>query len=143
MSYAAQQDLIDRFGEGELIRLTNPDDLQATTIDTDRLDRAIADAEATVDGYLQGPYDVPLSPVPRVITKITCDLARYELNDEHPPEHVSERKNDALQFLRAVASGKVSLGTTTSGSTVERDNQVSIESGGRTFGRDGDGKGFI
>ena len=138
-TYASQQDLVDRFGQDELIRLTNPDDLQATTIDTARLDRAIADAEASVDGYLAGPYDTPLDPVPRVVTKITCDLARFELYDEHAPEQITARKEDALKFLRSVARGDVTLGSSASGEQVERDDQANIESGGRVFGRDGGG----
>jgi len=141
--YATQQDLIDRFGEGEVIRLTNPDDLNATTVDTDRLDRAIADAQATVEGYLTGPYEVPLDPVPRVITKITCDLARFELYDEQPTEHVKNRKDDAIKFLLSVSTGKVSLGPADNGGQVERDDPATIDSGGRTFGRDGAGRGFI
>jgi len=142
-NYCTEQDLIDRFGEGELIRLTNPDDLDATTVDSTRLDQAIADAEATIDGYLAGPYTVPLSPVPRVITKIGCDLARYELYDEQATEHVAERKADAIRFLRSVARGEVSLGPAAGGGTVERDDRVEIESGGRTFDRDGKGSGFL
>jgi len=143
MAYASEQDLVERFGANELIRLTNPDDLQATSIDSNRLARAIADAEAMVDGYLQGPYDVPLSPVPRVITKLAADLARHELHDDQPPEHVIDQKNDALKFLRSVAKGEIALGTTAFGATVARDDQVAIESGGRTFGRGGQGQGFI
>lgn len=52
MSYATQQNLVDRFGQVELVQLT---DLENTgALNTTRLAAALADASATIDGYLAG-----------------------------------------------------------------------------------------
>lgn len=135
MAYVTQQDLVDRFGEGELIRLTNPDNYGATEVDTARLDGAIADAEALVDGYLGGRYEVPLKPVPRVITRVSADLARYYLYDEGAPEPVAQRYEEALRFLRSCARGEAGLGVSASGERAETLDQPVVQSSGTVFGR--------
>lgn len=135
MPYVAQQDLVDRFGEGELIRLTNPDDFSATAVDTARLDGAIADADAMIDGYLGGRYEIPLSPVPRAITRVAADLARYYLYDDQPPDTVAQRYEDAMKFLRSVARREVSLGVSEGGEQASGADLATLQSDGRTFGR--------
>jgi phage gp36-like protein len=82
MSYATVTELITRFGEAELIQLTDRDGGGA--INQAVVAAALTDADALINGYVSARYTVPLSPVPPVITKIAADIARYTLHrDAH------------------------------------------------------------
>ncbi|TAN12916.1 MAG: DUF1320 domain-containing protein [Burkholderiaceae bacterium] len=125
MDYATQQDLIDRFGEPELIQLTDPENQAA--IDPARIDRALADATALADGLLGKIYALPLAgctkpdpqpgnpgataqvPPPQ-LTRICCDLARYYLYDDLAPDaEVYRRYKAATVELQAIAGGSARL----------------------------------
>ncbi|MCB1738711.1 MAG: DUF1320 domain-containing protein [Rhodocyclaceae bacterium] len=136
MAYCTQQDLIDRYGEAELIQLT--DRAGADAIDTTALARAIADVDALVDGYLDARYSVPLSPVPGLIVRLACMLTRAELyrdqvlEDSHP---VVRDKAEATRVLMALSRGDVSLGLP-EGGTPEPDSagpSVSTNTPDRVF----------
>ena len=49
MNYATVQDMIDRFGEAELIQLT---DLELLAVQASKAQRALDDAQALADGYV-------------------------------------------------------------------------------------------
>lgn len=140
MPYCTQQDLVDRFGEDELIQLTDRANVGA--IDQAVLDRAIADAGAEIDGYLAGRYALPLATVPTVLVRLACDITRYFLYDKAPPEQVAKRYDDAARFLRSVAKGEVALGADAAGVKAMPSDGAQMESGGRIFGRD-QADGFI
>ena len=137
MSYVTKQDLIDRFGEEELIQLT--DRAGAGVIDDQVLNRAIADADAEIDGYLAGRYVLPLAVVPASLGRIAADLARYYLYEDAATEHVRQRYEDAVRFLRAVGEGKVSLGIDAAGAKAQPAGGATMTSAGRVFTRDDDG----
>lgn len=109
MTYAMRTDMTARFAEEELIQLTDRDRLGQ--IDTAVLDRALADADAEINGYLSVRYTLPLAPAPTVLVRLAADLARYYLYDDHAPEQIKQRYDDAVKFLRAVATGTAQLGT--------------------------------
>lgn len=111
MSYATQQDLVDRFGATEIIQRTDRLHRPPTTIDPVVVERALDDATALIDGYLKALYALPLSAVPPVLVKVCADIARYNLwgeavNKDGP---VAMAYRDALAWLRDVATGKVQL----------------------------------
>jgi len=108
MSYCTLQNMIDRYGEDELLSLS--DRHQVGAIDTDVIDRAIADAAGEIDGYLDGRYRLPVNPVPKVLERIACDVARYYLYDDQVSEQVQKRYDDAVAFLKSVAKGDITLG---------------------------------
>lgn len=108
MAYATQQDMVDRFAESELIQLTDRDG--TGTIGATVLSQALADADAKVDGYLAGRYTLPLATVPKSLTRIACDVARYYLYDNHATDEVRRRYEDAEKFLIALGKGDVTLG---------------------------------
>lgn len=136
MSYVTQQQLIDRFGQEELIQLT--DRANAGSIDAAVLDRAIADAGAEINGHLAGRYQLPLATVPEIIALYCGDIARYRLYDDHAPEEVRNRYKDAVDFLKLVAKGTVRLGADEPAPT----GGAQIETGGRVFDR-ANSNGFI
>ena len=108
MTYATTQDLIDRYGEAELVALT--DRAGEDEIDADVVARALADAEAEINSYLSARYVVPLSTVPQIVVARVCEVARYYLHEEHATETVKARYDAAVRWVRDVAAGKASLG---------------------------------
>lgn len=125
MRYATVADLLARFGELELVNLTDLTNIPPSVIDAARVEVKIDDAIAFVDGYVGQVYRLPLvgcaKPVtvpggaaeyvaPPVLTRITCDLARYYLHPDLAPEHeVYRRFLDARKELEAIAQGKTML----------------------------------
>ncbi len=107
MAYATKQDMIDRFGEAELIELTDDDGL---AIDDVEVDTALSDASELIDSILGVRYVLPLAPVPGILVTYTCDIARYELHDELPGEHVTAKRDFAIQMLKDIAQGKSGFG---------------------------------
>lgn len=123
MAYATLSDLIARFGEAELIQLT---DRQGDGIvDQAVIDQALADAGAVIDGYLAGRYSLPLVSVPPILVGYACDLARARLYTDAAPEIVLKRESDALKFLALAAQGKINLGSSPEPAS---DNSVQIAS---------------
>lgn len=124
MNYATIQDMASRFGERELIELTDPD---LTAVRAPRVEQALADAQAFADGFLARVFRLPLTgcakpaPVagnpgavellpPPQLVRVVCDVARYYLYDELAPEHeVNVRYRAAERELVAIAEGKVIL----------------------------------
>lgn len=123
MTYATQADMIARFGEEDLIRLTDRDDPPLEAVDATVLAAAQADAAATIDSFVASRYTLPLSPAPRVLAGIECDLAWFNLQRGRVTEDAQKRKDDALRFLRDVSAGKASLGPDAS-------NALPAEAGG-------------
>lgn len=112
MPYCTHADLVERFGENELLALAR--DESGTAIDTAVVERACDDASGEIDGYVSAAgYPVPLSPVPRIVIANACDIARYRLYDEHASDQVQKRYDDAVKFLRSVSRGEVKLGIST------------------------------
>ena len=108
MPYATQVDMIARFGEDELIELTDRDN--AGAINAAVVEGALADAESEINSYLASRISLPLADVPRVLTLKACDMARYFLEGANVREEVKERYEAAVRFLRDVAAGKAQLG---------------------------------
>lgn len=137
MSYSTQANLVSRYGETELIQLTDRDNVGA--IDAAVVSKAIADADALIDSYASAKYAVPLSPVPSTIERIACTLARYFLHDQAASDRVRKDYDDAIAFLKGVASGAVTLGVTAAGSAPAQTDGAQFEPGSRVFARSDDG----
>ena len=110
MSYAAVADLLARYGEDELVQLT--DRVGAGVADAPAMERALQDAAAEIDGYLAVRHALPLASVPPLLARIACDIARYRLWDDRASEEVRTRYEDARRVLEAIAAGRVTLGVT-------------------------------
>jgi phage gp36-like protein len=108
MAYCTQADLEERYGAAELVELTDRDRIGVA--DATAIARAIADADALVNGYLAGRYTLPLASTPPALTRLACVVARYHLYADHPTEHVRRAYEDAVRLLEQVAAGKVTLG---------------------------------
>ena len=66
MSYAAQSNLIERFGEAMLVALTDRAAVATGAVDAAVIARALIDTDAIIDGYLATRYLLPLSDVPQL-----------------------------------------------------------------------------
>lgn len=110
MSYCAKEDLLERLPEDLLIELT--DDADAGVVDESALARAVADADAEIDGHVAKRHSVPLSPVPDLIRKTSVEIAIYHLYSRRrgAPEEWRTRYEDNRRFLENFAKGIVSLG---------------------------------
>lgn len=107
MPYATQADLIQRFGEEELIQLTD----RALTGQVERgaVNAALADADAAIEGYLAGRYAVPVSPIPALLRRLACDMARFFLHGNAATEPVRQAYEDAQRMLKDLADGRAVL----------------------------------
>ena len=113
MSYAASGDLVDRFSEASLLlvaaTLADPD-----VLDTDKVELAIAGADAIIDLHCRGRYALPLSPVPPEILGISCDIARFKLYSDSTKatEAATDAYKAAMAMLVAIRDGKTPLDAT-------------------------------
>ena len=103
MPYATLQQLIDRYGERMLVRLTDRGESANLQIDGDTVDRALADADALIDGYLGGRYALPL------VVDIAQRLAIWNLHTSTTDEKVAADYKAALATLRDISTGAVRL----------------------------------
>lgn len=101
MAYATIQDLRETFPNDALVAALADDDAAAA--------RALAAADAAIDGYVGGLYTLPLAPVSGMLKDIACDLARFRLYDEAPSELIILRQRSAMDTLRDIARGVVRL----------------------------------
>lgn len=107
------QDLIERYGERELIQLTNEQPRPDSVIDITVIDRAIGDAIGEVASYLRPSGLVGVDALGNVIythsdelpdelVLKTCDIARYYLYDNGVIDIVQTRYDTATKWLDKV-----------------------------------------
>lgn len=135
MTYATKQDLIDRVGAEALVQLT--DRSGAGDIDDEVIARALADADADINGYLAARATLPLAaPYPPLLVRLACTLAHYYLYVQ-PTEAVVTRYKAAVRTLEGLADGTVSLGLDGAGAgEVASDSGVTVVSEARVFTRE-------
>lgn len=135
MTYATQSDMIARFGEFEVIQLT--DRAALGVVDAAVLLTALEEADAEINPYLQSRYAVPMVDVPRIIVGYACDIARYRLCGATATvtEDTRSRYKDAVRFLENAAAGKVLLGVSLINTPAVAINPVEVSGSGRTFNR--------
>src|SRR5690606_22641105 len=155
MTYATAQDMLDRYDAQELAQLAVPkehvsidamllaltvsagdrsaytvDDIAAADAALAKIQRALADATGEINGHLQSRYRLPLAVVPPNLQRYCCDIARFNLNDDHPPEHVSKRFDQAIDYLVRVAKGAISLGLDVDNAAAQTNDTVQFSAGG-------------
>jgi phage gp36-like protein len=133
MPYASQSDMVARFGEREVRILTDRDN--QGLIDPAVLDYALAQADAEIDGYLQGRFALPLASVPVLLVGIACDVARYRLagTDIRETDPIRMRYKDAVKLLASIGKGELQLGLSATGQATPDAGAVRIVEGGRVF----------
>ncbi|MBI5325026.1 MAG: DUF1320 domain-containing protein [Ignavibacteriae bacterium] len=113
MAYSTIEDLLNEYSESELAVLTG--DPTGQTINEDRIDYACGNAEALIDAYLYGRFDVPFTgEINPIIKKISVDLTinnLYEIAYSRTtvPSTITWRKINAVKMLKDLQSGLVSM----------------------------------
>ena len=110
MPYATLQDLAYRYGTALLVSLTDRAAVPTGAIDAAVVARALADAEATIDGYLAGRYALPLGTVPGLVADLARAIAIYKLHLSAPDPKIKDDHDQAMRTLRDIAAGTVKLG---------------------------------
>lgn len=72
--------------------------------------RALQDADDTINGYISARYTLPVDPVPAVLARVACELARFYLYDDQVTDVIKDRHAANIKWLAEVAKGLVSLG---------------------------------
>ena len=112
MAYATAQDLIDRYGQTEIARLSAADGASVVAVDPVRCAMALDDATALIESYLRARYQLPLSPVPREILGAACALARHNLaqgGGREPSDQIKAGRDEAVAWLKQLASGAAQI----------------------------------
>lgn len=106
--YATPSDVIRELSEDAARQLTS--DTLGGEIDTAKIQAALNDATALIDGQLARRYAVPLSVVPDVIRGICVELAIYELYKRRGKTKTAQPRYDkAMALLGDIASGRLNL----------------------------------
>ena len=113
--YANRADLEARFGEAEIANL---EVMQSTP---NAIDEALQDAAEEIDSYVAVKYQLPLPSVPSTLKRVACNIARYRLYFQQPPEEIENRYKAEIDYLKRVADGKAIL------NILDPQNQVSEE----------------
>jgi phage gp36-like protein len=105
--------------------------------------RAVNDAQNTIDSHIGGRYPLPIAPVPEILERLSCDLARFYLYDDQVTETIQKRFDDAMKLLRDVRDGKSQLGPNgTTGQQPVSNSGAELVTGERVWKR-ADSTGFL
>ena len=105
MTYATQDDLLDRYGDAMLIDLTDRAEVATGQIDIETVEKALSAATAEIDGYLAGRYALPVTVQSPILNDLACVLAIWRLHIHTPPEKIKADYEAAQKRLREIASG--------------------------------------
>jgi hypothetical protein len=122
MPYAGFDDVFKRFPAIKTMVGTGVSDVE--TLDVASV--YVAGAEGVVDAYLASRYVVPLATSP-LITKITCDIAIYDLGvDRMPriPEWMQKRYDMSIQLLEKLRDGDMLLNPQSYTTVTTGDNEA-------------------
>lgn len=79
----------------------------------ERIDSAVAAAQARIDGYLAVRGYLPLDPVPTIVVEWTRAMARYVLHQDRiadDSDPVLRGYREAIRLLEELAAGRFHLG---------------------------------
>jgi len=110
--YATVTDMVLKFGEAEMRRLSVADGLIPDTVQPARITDAIDAASVLIDSYLRKRYPLPLGNQPSELNRAACILARYDLanaGDRTASEEMRLARKEVVEWLRDVADGRVEL----------------------------------
>lgn len=109
MPYCTQAQLEERYGVRFLTELSDRGDVPPVAPDADLFARAIADADALIDGYLKSRYALPLASTPALVTEFSQRIAIYNAHAHEASDKITRDYELALRQLRDIADGKLKL----------------------------------
>lgn len=159
MAYSGAEDVLDMV-KTDLLRTILADvlqkeypeeyveDLKVRELALPYAGTAVADADSEIDGYLAKRYRVPLTRVPKMIGKLSKDIAVYNLasragiDEDDREKNILNRYKAAIVYLTNVAKGIVDIEGAVAASGTDPDAQVqgnsgfAVRSNTRLFSRD-------
>lgn len=109
MTYATTEQLAERYGAAMLVQLTDRSEVPTGAIDREVVARALADADAEIDGFLAKRYRLPLGVTPALVGDLALAIAIYKLHRYEPDAKIVRDAADARATLRRIATGEVML----------------------------------
>lgn len=109
MTYCTQAQLEDRYGSKMLQDLTDRFVPKLGVIDADVVNRALADADAEIDGYLAVRYALPLPATPPLVTDIALRVSIYKLHAKVMQDKIKEDYELARADLMRISKGDIVL----------------------------------
>lgn len=109
MTYCTQAQLADRVGTPMLVVLTDRAAVPTGVVNVDVLNRALADADALIDGYLAVRHVLPLATVPALVADLAQAITLWKLHTSEPEAKIKADYEDALRRLKDIASGAIRL----------------------------------
>ena len=140
--YATVEGMKRKFGESELIQLTETEPPYLDAINMDKLNAAMQEANSEIDAYVGSRYPLPLQLIPPFLTEIGCNLARYyavtgDLSENDP---IKNRYESSIKTLTKISKGELTLGSSPAGESKPvqtSSNNVMFGVGRRDFGNGG------
>jgi phage gp36-like protein len=109
MAYCTLADIKKAITEAVVQQLTDDDNVGA--IITENVTKAIARADAEIDGYCAVKYAVPFTTVPPVVAGLSLDMSIYYLYKRRTvSDDVQKSYDNAVARLKDISSGRLSLG---------------------------------
>lgn len=110
--YATVDAMRRKFGDSELIQLTDNEAPYLNAINMDKLNGAMQEANSEIDAYVGSRYALPLHIVPPFLVEIGCNLARYyavtgDLSENDP---IKNRYESSIKTLTKISKGELILG---------------------------------
>ena len=109
MAYCTLQELTDRYSQRMLVEISDRADAPTDAVDTDLIDRAIADADALIDGYLKVRYRLPLASIPRLVKDLSLRISIYYAHAHVASDKIRRDYEEALSTLKHISQGLIRL----------------------------------
>ncbi|HAK16757.1 MAG TPA: DUF1320 domain-containing protein [Acinetobacter junii] len=137
--FATLEAMIEKFGERQLIELTDNEQPYQDVINMNKLNAAMNEANSEIEGYIASRYSLPLQTTPPFLQSLACHMARYyactgAMSDNDP---IKSRYENAVKSLKEISKGTIALGGSPVGesSPVQTsNNSVVLSVGRRHFG---------
>ena len=137
--YATAVAMQRKFGERELIQLTDTEQPYQNVINMEKLNAAMQEANSEIDAYAGSRYALPLHIIPPFLVEIGCNLARYyavtgDLSENDP---IKNRYESSIKTLTKISKGELTLGSSPAGESKPvqtSSNNVVFAVGRRDFG---------
>lgn len=111
-SYATIESMITRFGNEDLVEITDTETPYTGEINLTKLQAAITAANGEVDAYLSKQLHVPTVLLSPFVQMMACDVARYHvaLGNARVSERDEKRYELAVKNLKMVNKGDIGIG---------------------------------
>ncbi|MBL4906960.1 MAG: DUF1320 domain-containing protein [Sneathiella sp.] len=109
MAYLTEQELNDSFGQIAIAQLADRDGDNDAVKMSNAISTAISFADAEVDAYLEGVYQLPIASIPQLVSRIAADVAHYYLASMIPTDNVKDRYNNAISLLTRLHDQEIHL----------------------------------